>query len=204
MTPDSQQQDTARRALLNAARELFLKNAYANISIRRIADKAKVNSAMIAYYFGSKSGLFREMLASYVEQVTSELKANINQTPKASSLEGILLNFYRSMPAELATLLFRTLSFEQSDMRDWILESLLKPTLAMAEAYFAQVISHSNKDEIAMVVRVSFQSMLVGPKLLEKPLNELDLGTIDDDFYQQLAKFNARLFASYFNLEATE
>lgn len=201
MPPNTQKIEGARTALLDSARDLFLKNSYSNISIRKIADKAKVNSAMIAYYFGSKSGLFREMIASYVAQVTSELKANINVTPKESSLEDILLNFYRNMPAELAMLLFRTLFFEQSDMREWMLESLLRPTLAMAEEYFSQVIVSSNREEIAFVVRVSFQSLLVGPKLLEKPMNDLGPGVFDEAFYRKLAHFNAKLFATYFDLE---
>lgn len=193
--------DGTRTALLESARDLFLKNSYANISIRRIADKAKVNSAMIAYYFGSKSGLFREMMASYVAQVTSELKANIGVIPKESSLEDILLNFYRNMPAELAMLVFRTLFFEQSDMREWMLESLIRPTLSMAEEYFGNVTVNSSREEITMVVRVSFQSLLMGPKLLEKPMNDLDPGVFNEEFYRELAHFNAKLFATYFNLE---
>ncbi|MFQ3230253.1 TetR/AcrR family transcriptional regulator [Reinekea sp.] len=193
--------DSTRAALLESARELFLKNAYSNISIRRIADRAKVNSAMIAYYFGSKSGLFREMMASYVAQVTSELKANIGVIPKESSLEDILLNFYRSMPAELAMLVFRTLIFEQSEMREWMLETLIRPTLALAEEYFGNVIVNSSREEITMVVRVSFQSLLLGPKLLEKPMNDLDPGVFNEAFYRDLAHFNAKLFATYFNLE---
>jgi AcrR family transcriptional regulator len=194
--------EATRAALLDSARDLFLKNSYENISIRKIADKAKVNSAMIAYYFGSKNGLFREMITSYISTVTKQLKSNIHMAPKASTLEDILFNFYRNMPTELAMLVFRTLYFEQNDMRAWILDSLLKPTFSIAEEYLENMIEGSKRQEVTLIVRVSFQSLLVGPKLLEKPLKELSPDAFDEDFYRELAHFNAKLFASYFNLDS--
>ena len=43
--------------LLNAAESLFAENGYAATSVRRIADQAGVNPALIHYYFGNKRGL---------------------------------------------------------------------------------------------------------------------------------------------------
>jgi AcrR family transcriptional regulator len=48
--------------LIEAAEELFAENGYAEASIRDIARKASMNSAMISYYFGSKEKLMQAIL----------------------------------------------------------------------------------------------------------------------------------------------
>ena len=64
-----------RQALIDAARELFSKSAYDEISTKRIADAAGVNPAMIRYHFGGKAGLletaFDEAIALIVDELGS-------------------------------------------------------------------------------------------------------------------------------------
>ena len=67
-TPTSSD-DNARERLLQAGRHLFMRQEYHRVSIRRLAERAQVNSAMIAYYFGDKRGLFRAVLLSYVDPI---------------------------------------------------------------------------------------------------------------------------------------
>lgn len=49
-------------ALINAAGELFSEHGYDGTSTRAIAEKAKVNVAGIKYHFGSKDGLYLEVI----------------------------------------------------------------------------------------------------------------------------------------------
>lgn len=49
-----------RRALLDAARELFASDGYDGTTVRAVADKAGVNQALLFRYFGNKEGLFAE------------------------------------------------------------------------------------------------------------------------------------------------
>jgi AcrR family transcriptional regulator len=46
-------------AILKQARELFAWRGYAKTSLRAVADAAKVDPALINYFFGSKAGLFQ-------------------------------------------------------------------------------------------------------------------------------------------------
>ncbi|MDO7672903.1 MAG: TetR/AcrR family transcriptional regulator [Reinekea forsetii] len=198
-TPNNEQSDK-RGDLLKAARELFLKNAYNNISIRKIAERANVNSALIAYYFGSKSGLFREMVRSYIVDILGRLQDNLT-VPSESSLENLFLNLYRNIPSEFVQLIFRTMVLERGEMREWLLHNFVQQALDTVDQYFDQMIDVSDRDERTDVVRTIFQSMLVGPKLLLPTLQEIGAVTLDDNFYQDLARFNAKLLAQYFNLE---
>jgi AcrR family transcriptional regulator len=199
-TPTEHSEDGKREALISAARDLFLKNTYANISIRKIADKAKVNSAMIAYYFGSKSGLFREMVRSYLLSNVDKLKANIGH-PDQESLEGVFLNFYRSVPSELALLIFRIIFVERGEMRDWLLENLMPTILGTADSYFTEMIRQGGRDVDPAIIRTIFQCTLVMPVMIYPTLSESIPDKIPDDFFNQLAKVNAAMITQFINLE---
>ncbi len=56
--PSGRPPDEVRQQLLAAARALFADNEFTAVSIKRIARRAGVNSAMIQYYFGGKRGLY--------------------------------------------------------------------------------------------------------------------------------------------------
>ena len=59
VTPDP----SARDAILAAATELFAAQGFAGVTIKEIGAKAKVNSALLYYYFEDKEGLYRAVLA---------------------------------------------------------------------------------------------------------------------------------------------
>jgi TetR/AcrR family transcriptional regulator len=54
--------DGSRRTLFAAAAREFAAHGFAGGSVDRIAAAAKLNKAMIYYHFGSKAGLYREIL----------------------------------------------------------------------------------------------------------------------------------------------
>ena len=53
-----------RDAILSAARNRFLVEGYDQVGLRAIAGEAGVDAALICRYFGSKEGLFADVLAS--------------------------------------------------------------------------------------------------------------------------------------------
>lgn len=55
--------EATRRALLDGARRLFTRSGYDHVGVREIAAEADVNAALINRYFGSKLGLFTEVVA---------------------------------------------------------------------------------------------------------------------------------------------
>ena len=61
--PDERQRDSerSRQQLLAAALEEFSAKGYAGARVQDIADRAGINKQLIAYYFGGKEGLYREL-----------------------------------------------------------------------------------------------------------------------------------------------
>jgi AcrR family transcriptional regulator len=55
---------TTRAAILDAARDCFVREAYDRVGVRQIAGEAGVDAALICRYFGSKEELFAEVLST--------------------------------------------------------------------------------------------------------------------------------------------
>jgi AcrR family transcriptional regulator len=65
-----------RDGILDAAEDLFATRGFAATSIREIADRVKVNPAMVHYYFGSKKKLLRTVMERVLEPLAGAL-ANV-------------------------------------------------------------------------------------------------------------------------------
>ena len=66
-------------AIISAAIALFAEKGFEGTSIRDIAARADVNLAMINYYFGSKEGLFAQLVESksnYTREALLEITSN--------------------------------------------------------------------------------------------------------------------------------
>ena len=61
--PGAGSREATRTALLAGARRLFTRSGYDHVGVREIAATADVNAALVNRYFGSKLGLFTEVVA---------------------------------------------------------------------------------------------------------------------------------------------
>lgn len=72
-----------RDVILDAAEKLFSRKGFDAASTRAIAAEANVNMAMISYYFGSKEGLFKQLLERRISGFRQTLIA-LNDEPISS------------------------------------------------------------------------------------------------------------------------
>lgn len=77
----------APAAILNAAAEVFASQGYAGATIKEIAAKARVNSALLYYYYGDKEGLYRAVLGHLIGSISKEIGASLRNAP--SPEEGV-------------------------------------------------------------------------------------------------------------------
>jgi TetR/AcrR family transcriptional regulator len=64
----------AREAILDAARQEFAARGFGAARVATLASRAKVNKALIYYYFGSKLGLYREMIRQGMTSFVTTLR----------------------------------------------------------------------------------------------------------------------------------
>ena len=77
-------QPDKREKIFDVAEEVFAERGYAPTSLRQIAQRASVNPALIAYYFGSKERLFEEVFkrrGKLIEQRWEELLDELEARP---------------------------------------------------------------------------------------------------------------------------
>ena len=81
--PDTHQKKTrgelAKRQLLEAACEIFGKNGPDGATTRQIAQAAKQNIAAIAYYFGSKEGLYLAVAQDIADLIRIDFEPTVAQ-----------------------------------------------------------------------------------------------------------------------------
>lgn len=194
--------DSARERLLHAGRHLFLRQEYHRVSIRRLAERAGVNSAMIAYYFGDKRGLFQAVLLSYVEPLKAVMLDGLVRTPQLSYAD-LFRHFYRHAPRDLLRLIIRNALFEPDDQWQWILDHMLRPLLTEVEQRFDRVLPDGelHRPELA---RLALQSLLVFPVLGQPLLEAARQGPMDEAFYDELAGYFGTLLDRAFARESLE
>ena len=64
-----------RAAILRAATQEFAERGFAAAGVDRIARRARVNKALLYYYFGSKVALYREVVAVGIQALAERLSA---------------------------------------------------------------------------------------------------------------------------------
>ncbi len=79
--------DSPRSRILSAAFEKFAEKGFEATGIREIAEAAKVNQAMIHYYYGSKDNLYHQVIA---EQIGKFASAAFSELRESELLEEVV------------------------------------------------------------------------------------------------------------------
>ena len=79
---------------MEAAAKLFAEYSYDTVGIRDIATAAGVNSAMISYYFGGKSGLHKEIFARFSQLVRTVSREQLGKAPNSYELCAIMVRAF--------------------------------------------------------------------------------------------------------------
>lgn len=70
---------TSREKLIRSAERLFSVHGFDGVSVRDIANDAKVNSALLGYYFGGKEALLAEVYTRHCEPLKRERSRLLSQ-----------------------------------------------------------------------------------------------------------------------------
>lgn len=75
-----------KQKILNIALELFSEQGFDSIGVQTLAEKSGITKPTLYYYFGSKEGVFKELLKGYYDKLDS-LLSQINYVPKVQSYQ---------------------------------------------------------------------------------------------------------------------
>ncbi len=119
-----------REQLLKTASKLFGEKGFEAVSTRELAKAADVNIAMIAYYFGSKEGLFKAMIEERFPKTMAQIRNIKKQEGSAWDKISAVIDLYLEKimgDGSFHKLVFRELSLEQRpEHRELILSGIEK------------------------------------------------------------------------------
>jgi len=113
----------ARLRIIAAAEELFAVRGFRGVSIREIADHARVNSAMIHYYFDSKEGLYRGVIVKALSELNAILEAVVgaggDPVDRLHCYLRQYIEFLRRKSRNTQLILHAVL-FEENHLSEWV------------------------------------------------------------------------------------
>lgn len=188
---------TVPERLLNAAKVCFLEVDYHQVSTRRIAEVAQVNVSMIRYYFGSKEGLYEEMIRHTLNPLLEVLDGQM-----LTSLDGFtsyLRLYYQTMLAapEFPILILKVLALKHGPGRRFVQQLLERGRTSGAKR--VEALQQSGLTGPAIdpdILRMAFVSLAMTPMLLKEVFEEQMERPMDQAFLDRLATFNGQLIAS--------
>lgn len=189
--------EPVRSRLLKAALECFLADEYHKVTTRRIAEKAGANISMIRYYFGSKEGLYEEMIRETLSPLLDVLDGQLLSTTQGFS-EFFRL-YYATMTErpDFPKLILKVLALNQGPGRRFI-QQLLERGRTQGARKVADWKSQGQMPAAIDpdIVRLAFVSLAMTPMLLKSLFEEQIGHPMDSDFLENLAQFNGRLFSA--------
>ena len=122
--PANDNQRDLKTQILNNAEQFFADDGYPATSIRRIADEAGVNPALIHYYFGNKRALLLKVMERSFEPLKNTLAA-MNDGHDASP--GMIAKLLLSMAADhpnVPRLMTREVLLPGGEMQEFFIENM--------------------------------------------------------------------------------
>ncbi len=86
-TPRVKPEEPIREKLMRAALTLFTQRGYSATTVRELVEEAGVTKPVLYYYFGSKEGLFLELMRTHfgrLEAVVDRLPEGEGERPEAA------------------------------------------------------------------------------------------------------------------------
>ncbi|MDG0978108.1 MAG: TetR/AcrR family transcriptional regulator [Halieaceae bacterium] len=136
--------ELARTRLINAGIPLFSERGFDAVSVRDIESAAEVKRGMLAYHFGDKETLWREVADFIFRQIEDERQTRIDVLRDVSDKEGLSLiirfhvRFYAKHPE------FSRLMSQEAKQDSWRIDYLvskhIKPGSAMLEPIVRRIL----------------------------------------------------------------
>src|SRR3954462_868583 len=90
----SVQQELTREMIMDAARDLFVKNGYQHVSMRQIAKELNYSHGAIYYHFQNKAELFYALVEEHFGLLEEELDRIMSeQTSASEKLKRIFIGY---------------------------------------------------------------------------------------------------------------
>jgi AcrR family transcriptional regulator len=185
-----------RAKLVAAARVMFVALDYDKVSLRAIANKAEVDSALIRYYFQSKLGLFHTMVKETAAPIVEQL-IKAEKLVAENSCESLMAIYYRIMAEnpDFPKLMFKIASMSHHhphlDFQSVFQQTLPLQNIQLFNSMHGKGFFKEGVDPLC--AQISFFSLMVFPFLIPELIKQIMGIKITPEFMAKLGEQNASL-----------
>ncbi len=196
-TTTEKQETSVQERLIKAAMRCFLSDDYHRVTTRQIAAEADTNIAMIRYYFGSKEGLYEEMIRQTLQPLLDVLDSDLLAT--TGGFADYFDIYYRTMAENprFPALVLKVLALNQGPGKRFI-HQLLERGRSSGRHRIEGLKQAGWVDQgiDPEVIRIAFVSLAMMPMLIREIFEAQMEQPMDERFFHTLAAFNGRLFSA--------
>ena len=179
-----------RQQILKAAIHLFARKGFSATGVREIARDAKVNIAMISYYFGSKRGILEAALdmffQRYQEVAEQALEGDDPPEQKMRRFIHSIVTVLRNNN-DLVRITFTELPFDIPEIAAFKAERVRKIAAIFQHKLLPALEGRLPRPIRIEIVGPAFTGMLVSHFLLRPVLESVFNTSFDEEFYEQYA-----------------
>lgn len=134
-----------KESILQAATVLFAEKDYEGVSVREIAEKAKVNIALISYHFKNKDGLYTECLQNFGLSRSKQAKEILTPPQTKEEFKIRLEIFCKGMLASYSNdvhavkILIREMDMDREKFRP-VIKEYIEPIFYVCVDFFNEAI----------------------------------------------------------------
>ncbi|MCO1336882.1 TetR/AcrR family transcriptional regulator [Microbulbifer sp. OS29] len=190
---NTQESEVATR-LIEAARECFLSDEYHRVTTRQIAAKAGVAVSMIRYYFGSKDGLYEDMIRqTLLPLIDAVEQLSLDGDWEFSDFFDLYYSTMQKNP-RFPALILKIMALNQGPGKNVIRQLLergrQRGARRLQEIQGKEFLFKNSEYDL---IRIAFVSLAMLP-MLAKPVFEEQMGQVmGPEFLKQLSDFNGCL-----------
>lgn len=187
-----------RAALLAAARSLFARRGFHEVSTREIARAAKVNPAMIHYYFDDKEGLYRAMLETAFDHLVGEVRKLAASAEGTNPIADIVELYAETLARDpwIPRLMIREVLSDGAPFREEFIQRFAGPASVLVPSVMRQeqAAAHLRSDLDPRLATLSLMGMIVFPFLAFPVASRVFGLDLNDDFRRQFIAHTTKLF----------
>ena len=187
-----------RELLLDAATALAIERGFDGAALREIADRAGVSSAMIAYYFGDRRGLYEAMFERALGRISGELTVAMNALPPgADPIETLIRIHSAAIAADpwIPQLMAREVLASEGSLRERFKQQMGDGPLPLMRGVIEGAIEQGllRRDLDPTLCVMTLLSMTAFPYLMAPVLGDRLGIELDDAFRERLVEHNLAL-----------
>jgi TetR/AcrR family transcriptional regulator len=186
---------TTGEKIIKAAQREFAQYGYEGARVDRIAQKARINKAMIYYHYKSKENLYESLLSkvytTVFPRITETIPQNIGPKEKLELIISTFIDFIKDLDEDFIRMMLRELSSGGKYFKKLMLPKVIVPMVGIVQELFDNGVKQGVfKPVIPHYSFIQILGSIIFTNAIRIILSDTDIGKalFKDDFFDKFKK----------------